>query len=525
VIGYAIVTGILICAHELWRDEAQAWLIARDSPGILELLRMGGYEGSPMLWHLLIMPFAKLGLPFISMQLVNWVLAIATAYLFLSNAPFSFKSRLLFLFGYFMAYEYSGLARSYMLFVFILFLSATYYRRRFQQPYRYAVIVAFLAQATLFGTITASALWVAYCFECLYGGLPRRSWRSLAGCLVIIGIGIVFAIAQMIPPADLNGNLQRWYIDGSRVWVVLSAAAGAFFPIPIPRPHFWNSNIFFNSGIEYLYRANTSETMGTFFLNSLQLSMFALSITAYPLSLMILRKMARIPFFVYCGTSFLTLLLFAFKYYAGIRHGGIVFMLFVFSLWIATHSLPSPLLSSSRLSFNKYSFRIDHIIIVFFAIQVSATPIAYRYELALPFSAAQSVGNFLVSRSYDGEDTFIATYPATYSTPVLLAVSRDRKQFYSLEDNEDRSYMRWNRVDARESSDRKLSVVEVIMRFERGFERGRFRRGILILQDDQKVDASQDFFKSFRLLDCFGQGYTISDETYCVYDYIPTKRK
>ena len=35
---YMIITFILICFHENWRDEAQAWLIARDC-NIFELFR------------------------------------------------------------------------------------------------------------------------------------------------------------------------------------------------------------------------------------------------------------------------------------------------------------------------------------------------------------------------------------------------------------------------------------------------------------------------------------------------------
>ena len=57
-----------ILCHENWRDEAQAWLLARDL-SIPELFEQMSYEGHPCLWHLLLMPLVRLGLPYISMAL------------------------------------------------------------------------------------------------------------------------------------------------------------------------------------------------------------------------------------------------------------------------------------------------------------------------------------------------------------------------------------------------------------------------------------------------------------------------
>ncbi|MFC1598363.1 hypothetical protein ACFL2M_02415, partial [Patescibacteria group bacterium] len=42
---FVIFSIVLNLNHEPWRDEAQAWLIARDVPNLLELFRLAGYEG------------------------------------------------------------------------------------------------------------------------------------------------------------------------------------------------------------------------------------------------------------------------------------------------------------------------------------------------------------------------------------------------------------------------------------------------------------------------------------------------
>lgn len=56
--GYLLFNGILLAGHELWRDEANVWLLARDvSP--IQLLKEIKYQGHPCLWYYLVMPFAK----------------------------------------------------------------------------------------------------------------------------------------------------------------------------------------------------------------------------------------------------------------------------------------------------------------------------------------------------------------------------------------------------------------------------------------------------------------------------------
>ena len=64
LLSFVVLTYYVGSHHEHWADEAQAWLLARDlNP--LELFRQMKYEGHPFLWNLILMPFAKLGFPYI----------------------------------------------------------------------------------------------------------------------------------------------------------------------------------------------------------------------------------------------------------------------------------------------------------------------------------------------------------------------------------------------------------------------------------------------------------------------------
>ena len=46
---YALVLSFALFHHEMWCDEIQAWLLARDSANVFELFRNLKYEGHPSL--------------------------------------------------------------------------------------------------------------------------------------------------------------------------------------------------------------------------------------------------------------------------------------------------------------------------------------------------------------------------------------------------------------------------------------------------------------------------------------------
>jgi hypothetical protein len=56
-----------ILHHEMWRDEAEIWLIARDSGSLRELFRNMHTEGHPALWYLLVYTVSRLSSNPISM--------------------------------------------------------------------------------------------------------------------------------------------------------------------------------------------------------------------------------------------------------------------------------------------------------------------------------------------------------------------------------------------------------------------------------------------------------------------------
>ena len=143
--------------HELWRDETQAWLLARDSATPLELYRHALYEGHPLLWHYCLYVITRFTHSLRAMQGFSLLLGFGSAVLIVKKSPFSLLQKGLIAFGYFSVFEYTLLSRSYGLGVFLVFLFCALYCQR--QPIFWALtlVLALLANTSVFGLILSVA--------------------------------------------------------------------------------------------------------------------------------------------------------------------------------------------------------------------------------------------------------------------------------------------------------------------------------------------------------------------------------
>ena len=97
---FVLITFMAVAHHQPWRDEAQIWTTVRD----LDLRGVFGQapsEGRPPLWEMLVMPLAKVGLPYAAMNWLHWALALVPVFWLLFAAPWPRPLRWLLPFSYY----------------------------------------------------------------------------------------------------------------------------------------------------------------------------------------------------------------------------------------------------------------------------------------------------------------------------------------------------------------------------------------------------------------------------------------
>jgi len=216
---YMLVAGYAISGHAMWRDEMQAWLIARDSADIRALFHNLHNEGHPALWYLLLMPLTRLGRDPVLMQVLHFAIAAATVALVLWRAPLSAFERTLFPFGYFILYEYAVKSRSYALGGLLLFVFAALWRRRRDSPLVIAFVLALMANVHALFMIVSAAAVAALVVDRLVGAPSGREREPASRhadmlAIAIVGMGWGIAILTAMPPPG-SGFVPDWFFGVS----------------------------------------------------------------------------------------------------------------------------------------------------------------------------------------------------------------------------------------------------------------------------------------------------------------------
>ena len=192
----------------MWFDELQAWNIARAShslPGLVANLR---YEGHPVLWYLPLYALTRVTGDPRWMQALQLIVVVATYALVLFRSPFALPARLAIVAGYFVAFEYGAITRSYGLGVLLLV----------------ATLVLLARPRPAWGAALTTAALLA--------------WTSVAGAVLA---GAIVCTIVLASDANARGIWSRVRaLDGPprRFVLVVGAAAGAAALTCIPPPDF-----------------------------------------------------------------------------------------------------------------------------------------------------------------------------------------------------------------------------------------------------------------------------------------------
>lgn len=207
---YAAIVYAMIALHEPWRDEAQAWLIARDRDafGVMRQMR---WELTPPLWHFLLFPFAKAGFPYWWSHFLNASIAVGSVALMAFASPFARWQKLVFAGCFLMAYEYSVIARSYGLAMLLGLAVAAFHAHRLRRPGIYGLLLLGLGASSAHGLILAGALALVFTWELLRerGLVGSRSLGGGPRLLLTLGVVGACVIALSWRFAGLSLILLR----------------------------------------------------------------------------------------------------------------------------------------------------------------------------------------------------------------------------------------------------------------------------------------------------------------------------
>ena len=270
---FLLIAFVAVCAlgmvnHEMWRDEIEAWLIARDSNSVSKLISNLTYVGHPFLWYLLLYFAAKLTHNLEVIKLIHIVIATSIVYIFIYYAPFDKLQKFLFCFGYFPLYEYGVISRNYSLgIVFIFIFCALYCSRQrnyllmpltlalASQTNIYSLMIAFILALMLYGEafikISLDRNAIERKLQLILGGiiylvsLFSASWQITRATSALSGGELGKAVESATQESKLSwlSLLQNYLTSNLDFEKVLNGIWRSYIPLPdMSADGIWSTN-------------------------------------------------------------------------------------------------------------------------------------------------------------------------------------------------------------------------------------------------------------------------------------------
>jgi hypothetical protein len=362
-IFYCCLLTISIFRHEPWADEAQAWLLARDS-NLLDLwTHLLHYEGTPGIWHTLLLVLVRAGLPYGGLNVVSGVFGAAAAWMLIRYAPFPLPVRLSLPFTFFLAYQYPGVARSYSIVPLLLFGCAAIYKNGVQRIGLFTFLVCAMAGLSLHALVLSVSIWVAFHIDVVrdWGWITASTRKKLLVAGAVYVAWALVMIAAAWPAKDVAFPYHVDFSLGHFVRESGSALNEAFAGQPVA------SLAAIALSLPFLWRGNG---LGVFLISSVLL----------------------------CAASSLV--------YGNVWHHGILFLAWLFAVWIsATNTKPTwPILTALA------------IVIVF---QCYWTVDSWRYDWQRPYSGGSEAAMYLQKSGIAGGGVFCAGFPCAGVQPYF----------------------------------------------------------------------------------------------------------
>jgi hypothetical protein len=405
VIGalYVVLLAMVVSHHEMWRDEMQIWMIARQSDTVADLFRNLKYEPHPALWYILAFLTSKISSSPATLQILHVIIASTTAYVFLRFAPLCRLHKGLFIFGFFPFYEYGVIARCYSLGILLAFLFCALFRYRDKNLLTMSVILFLLANCSAYGLFMAFSLELTLAASWFMDSRLNNPWKSpmwkMIAAVAIIVAGLVISALQIAPPADgVRFKQTCTYYDPLLFQAVISTVS-----------------------VAYVY--------GFGFFGDIYGPVFSVLLLIFSVLTFFRRP---VPLFTYITTILIMLGASYLKMLGFIWHIGHLFIVYILCLWLGSYDEPGPakkpFVSKVSINFGRLTYMYLTVLLV---LQLFPSIYATKEDLAKPFSNGKAVAAFLKNKGLEnvmiaGDIDFVASTVSGYLNKSIYYLSSKR---------------------------------------------------------------------------------------------------
>lgn len=415
---YIAIIAIVMCFHEPWFDEAQSWLIARDS-SLTDIISVRPhYEGHPPFWNLLLAIAAKNGVPYeFGIKGIQLVCASLLDAWLIFKSPFKHASSLatfLIPFTYFACFQYGVTSRPYALLCLSLLVAAHYWNSadsKTSSAWKLAISLMFMCLLSVYGIAFAAGFTIAWIWRVFSKNINKTlNFSSILHAikatiasnwarLISWGLIAIFGAANLALawPAK-NAFATRATIDGNST---IAKCFAFIFVMP--------SESMFTS----FYGDISMRRMPFDFLPITICTIFSLVIWAFAIKIAKRRKLLAVLVIPY-----LVLTIVAVRYFT-LHHAGLIFVFLLSVLWIShikeplsNKDIPAIFVKVAPTKFrfikNK-AFKINLLISIILAPSLIWNAFACVNDILFDYSPSRAVAQYISSNHLQNK-RFVASW-------------------------------------------------------------------------------------------------------------------
>lgn len=419
---YIAIIAIVMCFHEPWFDEAQSWLIARDS-SLTDIISVRThYEGHPPFWNLLLAIAAKNGVPYeFGIKGIQLVCASLLGAWLIFKSPFKSTSSLatfLIPFTYFACFQYGVTSRPYALLCLSLLVAAHYWNSadsKTSSAWKLAISLMFMCLLSVYGIAFAAGFTIAWIWRVFSKNISKTlNFSSILHAikatiasnwarLISWGLIAIFGAANLALawPAK-NAFATRATIDGNST---IAKCFAFIFVMP--------SESMFTS----FYGDISMRRMPFDFLPITICTLFSLAIWAFAIKIAKRRKLLTALVIPY-----LVLTIVAVRYFT-LHHAGLIFVFLLSVLWIShikeplsSKDIPAIFVKIAPTKFrfikNK-AFKINLLISIILAPSLIWNAFACVNDILFDYSPSRAVAQYISSNHLQNK-RFVASWLHNY---------------------------------------------------------------------------------------------------------------
>ena len=409
---YALLTLNTVLNHEVWADEAQVWQLCKHL-SISELFNHLKNEGHPILFYLMVMPFAKLFPDIIFMKIICWFFMSASVFLLIHFSPFKMYTNLAIVLSAGFIYFFPVLARNYSIIPFLVFLAAILYKKQKEHPILYAINIALLTNTHIIMFFFSLCLATEFFNETFILNFKEKNHAKIKQYLLpmlIITIGFLTTILILCHTTNSNSLIS---INTNNLIPTTQRVLSLFFL----------NSINYDMAYDKIIPTNIIELIG-----------FSAIILAYILLFINLFKQSKKLFFIASSSIGFQLCIYIFAYNTHIYTNRIfcAHIILIFCLWILLYKCEVKTIS-----------KINILLSVIF-ITTIFNGFKYTFlDLQLEYSGSRETAEF-IKENIDKETSIILTDVDSFCIATVYYLN-GTQELYSIKRNQNLKYVIWDK--------------------------------------------------------------------------------